>query len=100
MSEAEEEEWLGQTSVIGPFLEVDSPADGMTLETSSCTVSGRTEPDCTVTVSGAAATVSKEGKFSATIELAAGEQVIEVKATAPDGSETVVARKVTGGRAS
>jgi hypothetical protein len=95
MSEAEEEEWLGQTSVIGPFLEVDSPADGMTLETSSCAVSGRTEPDCTVTASGAVATVSKDGKFSTTIELAAGEQVIEVKATAPDGSETAIGRTIS-----
>ena len=95
MSEAEQEEWLGQTSVIGPLLEVDSPADGMTLETTSCTVSGRTEPDCTVTASGAAATVSKDGKFSTTIELGAGEQVIEVKATAPDGAATTIARTVS-----
>ena len=95
MSEAEQEEWLGQTSVIGPLLEVDSPADGMTLETTSCPVSGRTEPDCTVTASGSAVAVSKDGKFSTTIELAAGEQVIEVKATAPDGSETAIARTVS-----
>lgn len=95
MSEAEQEEWLGQTSVIGPLLEVDSPADGMTLETTSCPVSGRTEPDCTLTANAAAATVSKDGKFSTTIELGAGEQVIEVKASAPDGSETVVARTVS-----
>jgi len=95
MSEAEQEQWQEHTSVIGPLLEVDSPADGMTLETTSCAVSGRTEPDCTLTANAAAATVSKDGKFSTTIELAAGEQVVEVKATAPDGSETVVARTVS-----
>jgi len=95
MSEAEQEQWQEHASVIGPFLQVDSPADGMTLETTSCAVSGRTEPDCTVTASGSAVAVSKDGKFSTTIELGAGEQVIEVKATAPDGSETGVARTVS-----
>ena len=95
MSEAEQEQWQEHSSVIGPFLQVDSPADGMTLETTSCTVSGRTEPDCTVTASGSAVAVSKDGKFSTTIELGAGEQVIEVKATAPDGSETTMVRTVS-----
>jgi hypothetical protein len=95
MTEAEQEQWYEQTSVIGPFLEVDSPADGMALETTSCAVSGRTEPDCTVTAGGVAAAVSREGKFSITVELAEGEQLVEVKATAPDGSETAISRTVT-----
>jgi hypothetical protein len=66
----------------------------MTLETTSCAVSGRTEPDCALTINGSTADLSKDGKFSTTIELVAGEQVIEVKATAPDGSETAIARTV------
>jgi hypothetical protein len=95
MTEAEQEQWYQQTSVIGPFLEVDSPADGMALETTSCDVSGRTEPDSTITIGDSPATVGKDGKFSTTIELTEGEQVVEVKATAPDGSETAIARTVT-----
>ena len=95
MSEAEQEQWQQQASVIGPFLAVDEPADGAALTSQLVTVSGRTEPDCTVAVNGATVPVSKEGKFSATIQLAAGAQTVEVKATAPEGSETVVARGVS-----
>jgi hypothetical protein len=91
MTEAEQEEWQEQTSVIGPFLAVEAPADGAKLTSRSLTVSGRTEPDCAVAVNGAAAAVSREGRFSATVELPEGSELVEAKATAPDGSETLVA---------
>ncbi len=95
MSEAEQEQWQQQTSMIGPFLAVEAPGDGATLASPSVTVSGRTEPDSELTVNGTTTAVSKEGHFSAAIELAAGAQTVEVRATAPDGSETVVGRRVS-----
>jgi hypothetical protein len=90
----ETEDWAQQTSIVGPFLLVEEPADGAALRPAEWSVSGRVEPDSRVFVDGAPAVVTKEGTFTQPIALRAGENVIEVKAVAPDGAETVVTRTV------
>jgi hypothetical protein len=74
--------WAGDALLSSTF-----PSTALGVDPSTRLRTGR--------ASGSTADVSKEGKFSTTIELAAGEQVIEDKASAPDGSETVVARALT-----
>jgi len=44
---------------------------------------------------GAPVEVGREGEFSQPIALAPGDNTIEVKAVAPDGTETVITRSVT-----
>ncbi len=94
--------WFAQDSIIGPFLVVETPAEGEVIEGTSCVVSGRAEPDSKVFVNQAQVEVSKKGEFSLTLELPPGEQVqegpvpqegpvqIEVTARAPDGTETSI----------
>jgi len=95
MTEAEQEEWQTQTSVIGPFLQLDSPSAGQQLQTKSLTISGRTEPDCSVTINGTATLIAKDGAFTTTADMPPGVQLIEVTSTAPDGAETTIARTVS-----
>ncbi|MFB3879716.1 MAG: FecR domain-containing protein [Armatimonadota bacterium] len=95
MTEAEQEEWQNQTSVIGPFLQLDLPYAGQQLQTNSLTIVGRTEPDCSVTVNGVSAAVSEKGEFSTTADMPPGVQLIEVTSTAPDGTQTTITRTVS-----
>lgn len=94
LTEAEREEWQAQTSVIGPYLEVSEPADGAEVQ-AACVVSGRTELDTTLTINGESTKVATNGGFEATVNLAPGPNLIEVRAVAPDRSGTTVVRQVT-----
>jgi hypothetical protein len=95
LTPGERREWLSQPSIVGPFLSVESPAEGATLDATTCTVSGRTEGDCEVFLNGAPVLLSDKAEFTATIELSSGEHRIDVMARAADGSETTVTRTVT-----
>ena len=83
-----------QASIIGPFLLVDAPEDGATVEHGSCVVSGRTEPGVKVLVNESPAAVSEEGEFSSTVELTEGQYLVWVVARGPEGAETTVVREV------
>jgi hypothetical protein len=91
----ERREWLSQQSIVGPFLHVGSPAEGATLDATTCTVSGRTEGDCEVFLNGAPVLLSDKAEFTAAIQLSSGEHRIDVMARAADGSETTVTRIIT-----
>jgi hypothetical protein len=94
LSETEQEEWLAQTSVIGPFLEVREPMDGAKV-TGACAVSGRTEPDTKITVNDEPVAVNKDGAFKVTVPLEPGPQVVTIRAVASDSSATTMLRQVT-----
>ena len=95
LSAEESEAWLTQTSIIGPFLFVEVPEEGATVEGGSCVVSGRTEPGVKVFVNEAPAAVSEKGEFSATVELSEGQYLIWVRARGTEGVETTVVREVS-----
>jgi len=94
LSAEESEAWLEQTSILGPFLWVETPEEGATVEGGSCVVSGRTEPNSKVFVNEAPAAVSEKGEFSATVELSEGQYLVWVMARGPEGEETTVVREV------
>ncbi len=66
------------------ILKVDTPKDGVTVNTSTVTVSGRingTESsNAKVTINGADTPV-KDGRFAADIKLTEGNNVISIEAT-------------------
>jgi hypothetical protein len=95
LTQQEKEQWQQQTSIVGPFLVLDEPPDETVLTGLECPFSGRTEPDSTVFVDGTSVEVGKEGEFEQLVALALGENAIEVRAVAPDGTETVLVRSVT-----
>jgi hypothetical protein len=87
-------EWRAHASMVGPFLEVSSPADGVLVEQASCAVSGRAEPGCQVLVNGGTVDLSEQGEFSITVPLAAGVNTIVVTARDATNRETTLVLSV------
>ena len=90
----EKEEWERHHCLIGPFLVVDSPTDGVLAETGSCTVSGRVERGAQVFVNTGPVELSKQGEFSLLVPLSAGINTIVVTARDPSGRENTIVRTV------
>lgn len=80
--------------MVGPFLEVSSPVDGVLVEGVTCVVSGRAEPGCLVLVNGGRVELSERGEFSITVPLAAGVNTIVVTARDAANRETTLVRAV------
>jgi hypothetical protein len=68
-------------------LEVTQPEDESIVNTSEVMVKGETTADAVVTVNGILADVDADGRFSATVSLEEGPNVIEVYASDFEGRE-------------
>ena len=68
-------------------LTVTEPLDETTVYTSDLVVKGQTEPDAVVSVNEAVVDVDAEGKFSTTVTLEEGPNLIEVLASDFEGNE-------------
>ncbi len=78
---------LADTVATGLTLTLTSPTDGLTTSDEMIFVSGTTEdPDALVSINGQSATVCRDGSFSEIVSLNAGNNVISVTATSPQGS--------------
>jgi len=93
-SPVETAEWEQQISIIGPFLVVETPAEGETLSAPECVVSGRAEPQSQVSIDGSPVPLSDEGIFSKTLDLDEDEQVVRITARASDQTETTITRRI------
>jgi len=89
LSPEQKADWMTQVGIVGPFLEVTSPSDGVMVDESAVDVTGRAEPDSQVLVNGAAVTAS-QGAFSHRVALSEGLNTIAVAARDPEGRETIV----------
>ena len=78
-----------------PTLSVDSPHDGDNIHDSTVTVSGKTDPDDKVTVSGFWAIVDSSGNYTYTLTLQNGDNQIKVIAQDPAGNTTEKDLKVS-----
>lgn len=76
----------GDSTTALPLV-VTEPEDESTVNTSEVTVRGETNPDAVVTVNEIVADVDADGKFSATVSLEEGPNVIEVYASDFEGRE-------------
>lgn len=79
-------------------LHIDRPADGAVTDRATVDIAGAVSPGATVTVEGGAATVTAEGRFTATVPLATdGDNEIHLSASAPGrvvSSRTIHVRRV------
>lgn len=85
---------------IAPTLNITSPPETLITNQQSLTVSGKTSPDCDVTIKlnsmdQGEITVDGTGQFDKPITLSPGENVIEITATSLAGKTTTVTRVVT-----
>lgn len=87
--------WFEYRFLVGsPFLEVDKPTNQQSIENTSVVVSGRTDPETTVSINGQEIQVDISGKFSQEIKLTEGENNIFITATSKFGKVTKVERTV------
>lgn len=81
------------------FLSIDSPKDEEVVNERSLKISGKTLPDAKIIVltegSEEAALPTDDGSFSTDINLATGENIIEISAVAPNGEIVKVKRVVS-----
>jgi hypothetical protein len=68
------------------FLDVDQPGNLTLVRDEPVLVAGRTSAQSRVTVNGVGVGVDDEGRFATLVELAAGNNVIQVLAVSPQGS--------------
>lgn len=85
---------------VAPELNITSPPETLITNDQSLTVSGKTSPDCSVTINlnsadQGAVTVDGTGQFSKTVSLSPGENIITITATSLAGKTTNVIREVT-----
>lgn len=87
--------WFEYRQFVGsPPLEVISPAQGQTVEVTSITIEGSTDPDAKVTVNDQVIGLNNEGKFKEEIKLSSSVNNIVVVSTSKFGQQTKVERTV------
>ncbi len=87
--------WFEYRSFVGaPALEVMSPTQGQTVEVTSISVEGSTDPDSKVTVNDQEVGLNPEGKFKEEVKLSSSVNNISVVATSKFGQTTKVERTV------
>jgi hypothetical protein len=96
-TESERREWLNQTGIITPGLNVREPADEAEVTTATIRVSGTVEPTATLTINGQLVrrTRGKPDQFEHVVTLHPGMNEIRVMATDTAGKTTEVVRHVT-----
>lgn len=80
-----------------PNLDISSPSDNAQIsgEKQIVTVSGKTDPDNTVTINDRFIVVQSNGAFSYDLQIHDGEQTITIISKDLAGNETKIERKVT-----
>jgi hypothetical protein len=71
-------------------IALDTPRDGDTTNASPLQVTGLTAPNAVVSVNDVVGVASSEGRFSLTVPLQVGPNVLEVIASQPNGQEAFV----------
>lgn len=77
-----------------PPLHLNEPVDNQSVTTANLVVSGRTDPEATITINNQPVVLEKAGEFFFRVELTPGENNISVTATSNSRRTTVITRKV------
>lgn len=87
--------WLEYRQFVGsPKLEITSPAQGQTVEMTSLTVQGVTDPETRVTVNEQEVGTDNNGNFKEEVKLSSSVNTISIVATSKFGQSTRVERTV------
>ena len=87
--------WFEYRSFVGaPILQVNSPTQGQTVEVTSISVEGITDPDSKVTVNDQEVGLDPEGKFKEEVKLSSSVNNIVVVSTSKFGQSSKVERTV------
>lgn len=87
--------WFEYRQFVGaPPLEVTTPVQGQTVEVTSVSVEGSTDPDAKVTVNDQEIGLNPEGKFKEEIKLSSSVNTITVVSTSKFNQQSKVERTV------
>ena len=87
--------WFEYRSFVGaPELQVNSPSQGQTVEVTSISVEGKTDPEAKVKVNNQDIGVDKTGNFKEEIKLSSSANTVEITATSKFGQTAKVDRTV------
>jgi hypothetical protein len=87
--------WFEYRQFVGsPVLEVNSPSQGQTVEVTTISVEGITDPDSKVTINDQQIGLDTEGKFKEEIKLSSSVNTISIVSTSKFGQSTKVERTV------
>lgn len=87
--------WFEYRQFVGaPPLEISSPTQGQTVEVTSVSVEGSTDPDAKVTVNDQEIGLNNEGKFKEEVKLSSSVNTISIISTSKFGQSTKVERTV------
>lgn len=87
--------WLEYRSFVGaPSLEISSPAQGQTVEFTTVSVEGATDPDAKVTINDQEIPLNPEGKFKEEIKLSSSVNTISIVSTSKFGQSTKAERTI------
>lgn len=78
-----------------PTIEVTTPNEGSTTEEDRITVTGKTDPDSTVSVNDRSVDVGEDGGFSTEVSLSAGDNKVRIVATNEIGKSSEAEISVT-----
>lgn len=81
--------------VINPPLTIYSPKEKEVVNSLDVRISGKTDPNVTVTVNNAIVSIDNNGKFEKTISVFAGDQTVTIEAVNRFGRKTREARRIT-----
>jgi len=80
--------------IAPPFLEISAPSDFITIEDTSVVITGKTEPEATVTINNQEVFLNSEGLFEEEIDLQEGVNIIKISAKKKRSEENTVYRNV------
>ncbi|MFQ6107386.1 MAG: S8 family serine peptidase [Thermoplasmata archaeon] len=87
--------WSFVVDTIPPYLDIQSPDEGMITNDPSLDVRGKTESDASLLVQGLPISVQPSGDFNATVSLNEGPNLIAVQAYDLALNERMITRNVT-----
>lgn len=84
-----------RAAIFNPELEVDVPKENQTINSLTVEVSGKTDPNATLTVDSQVVPVGSDGRFKKSITVFPGNATISVKSENKFGRESSISRKIT-----
>jgi len=87
--------WFEYRQFVGsPMLEVNSPSQGQTVEVTSISVEGKTDPEAKLTVNDQEIGLDNQGNFKEEVKLSSSVNNISIVSTSKFGQATKVERTV------
>ncbi|OGF34192.1 hypothetical protein A2482_03705 [Candidatus Falkowbacteria bacterium RIFOXYC2_FULL_48_21] len=77
-----------------PMVEIFSPADDLTTENGQVTIAGQTEKEVSVQINDQPLLIDQDGRFTLTLNLQNGLNIVKISARKKHSKETVIHKKI------